>query len=57
MVSDTTDYIVPIDLEKLESFCVNKENETLQEKVLYKIHMNHFNHEAVDQEIFSSWLC
>ena len=50
MMSDTTDYTVSIDLEKFESFCANKENEALQEKVLYKIHMKHFNHETVDQE-------
>ena len=55
-VSDTTDYSAPIDLEKFESFCSNKENEDLQEKVLYIVHMNHFNHELVDQETSSSWL-
>ena len=54
MVLDTTNYLVLIDLEKLESFCVNKENEALQEKILYKVHMNHFNNATVDQDTSSS---
>ena len=54
MMLDEMDYTVPIDLEKLESCTVNKEHETLKERVLYKIDINHFNHEVVDQETSSS---
>ena len=55
-MSDETDYHVLIDLKKFESFGTNKEHEVLQEKNLYRIHMNHFNYEAVDQTTSSSWL-
>ena len=54
MMSDETDYHVLIDLKKFESFGTNKEHEVLQEKNLYRIHMNHFNYEAVDQTTSSS---
>ena len=56
MITDETNYTIPINLQKLGSFGANKEHEALQEKVLYRVHMNHFNREAVDQETSLLWL-
>ena len=52
MILDETEYTILIDLEKLEFFFANEENEVLQENVIYKVNMNYLSHEAVDQEIF-----
>ena len=43
-------------MQALEVFNAHTDNEKLQSKVLYHVHMNNFALEAVDQETSSSWL-
>ena len=50
MLGDQTGYETAVDLQ------ARKDNEEVQSKVLYRVHMNNFAIEAVDQETSSSWL-
>ena len=56
MLEDQTGYEIAVDLQALEAFNACKNNEEVQSKVLYRVHMNNFALEAVDQETSSSWL-
>ena len=56
MLGDQTDYDTAVDLQALEAFNARKDNEEVQSKVLYRVHMNNFALETVDQETSSSWL-
>ena len=56
MLGDQTGYETAIDLQAFEAFDARKNNEEVQSKVLYRVHMNNFALEAVDQETSSSWL-
>ena len=56
MLGDQTGYETAVDLQALEGFNARKDNEEVQSKVLYRVHMNNFALETVDQETSSSWL-
>ena len=55
MLGDQTGYETAVDLQALEAFNARNDNEEVQSKVLYRVHMNNFALEAVDQETSSSW--
>ena len=54
MLRDQTGYETAVDLQVLEAFNARKDNEEIQSKVIYRVHMNNFALEAVDQETSSS---
>ena len=56
MLGDQTGYETAVDLQALEAFNARKDSEEVQSKVLYRVHMNDFDLETVDQETSSSWL-
>ena len=56
MLGDQTGYKTAVNLQALEVFNARKDNEEVQSKMLYRVHMNNFALEAVDQETSSSWL-
>ena len=54
IIGDQTDYETTINFKTLKAFNARKDNEEVQSKVLYRVHMNNFALEAVDQETSSS---
>ena len=56
MLGDQTGYETAVDLQALKAFNARKDNEEVQSKVLYRVHMNNFALETVGQETSSSWL-
>ena len=56
MLKDQTDYENAVDLDSLETFNVHKDNEELQSKVFYRVHINNIHLKTVDQKTHFSWL-
>ena len=54
MLRDQTDYETVVDLQALEVFNARKNNGKLQSKVLYRVHINNFALEVMDQKKSSS---
>ena len=47
MLGDQTGYETAVDLQALEAFNARKDNEEVQSKALYHVHINNFALEAV----------
>ena len=56
MLGNQTGYEIAIDIQALEPFVVRVDDNEFQKKMLYRVHINNFALEAVDQETSSSWL-
>ena len=54
MLGYQTGYETAVDLQAFEAFNARKDNEEVQSKVLYRVHMNNLALETVDQKTSSS---